>query len=199
MKSTEYRKAGKGRPALSVFACGLAAFIVTMGFVLFSCKTSFDHIPRQLYGIVYDTRKVAGLVVRDKAGEVYESETSFIFERKYGGEAVSGGRMDFTFFLDVAEGFDESDVSFDDPNVACDIGPARGRTISNGLNVDRLNIDRLNVNAGAIADGWRRLTVHCEDFDTSKALTVKLRYSAEALLLRDAAAGDYRWDVDEYT
>jgi hypothetical protein len=119
--------------------------------------------------MVYRVRDVAGLAVRDKADEYYEHEANLVFENRTGRE----GEMGFAFLWDVAEGFDESDVSFDKPGVTYEVS--------------------------AVREGWRRLTVRCEGFDLREGLTAKFLYSADALSVSDAALGYYRWDLDEYT
>jgi hypothetical protein len=84
--------------------------------------------------------------------------------------------MSFSFLWDVADGFDEDAVTFDKPGVSYEI-----------------------LESGEAGEGWRRLVVHCEGIDTEGGLTARLRYSASALAVRDAAPGYYKWDIDAYT
>ncbi|MDR1496442.1 MAG: transglutaminase-like domain-containing protein [Clostridiales Family XIII bacterium] len=127
------------------------------------------HILQSIYGIFNDTREVSGLVLRDKTGEYYELAVEFDFLNKTG----LSDDMDITFSWDMAEGFDEDAVIFDQPNVAYEVGAGE--------------------------EDLRRLTVHCRGFDSAKGLTARLRYSAEALAVRETVSSHYRWDLNELT
>jgi hypothetical protein len=154
---------------LVVLVCGVVAILGLLALMTHLAGTSYNSIPQAFYGMGHPTREVAGLVVRDKAGACYEYEVKLDFENKTGRE----GAVDFTFFWNVVEGFDEGAVVFDKPGVAYEVGPGD--------------------------EGWRRLRVRCEGFDADGDLTATLRYPADALVLRDAVPGYYKWDLDEHT
>jgi hypothetical protein len=155
--------------ALAVLICGVVVFLGLSALMTHLAGTSYSAIPQYFYGMAHSTREVAGLVVRDKTGARYEYEVKLDFENKTGSE----GTVDFTFFWDVVEGFDERAVAFDKPGVAYEVGPGE--------------------------EGWRRLKVRCEGFDADGGLTAMLRYPADALVLRNAVPGYYKWDLDEHT
>jgi hypothetical protein len=83
------------------------------------------------------------------------------------------GKISFSFKWDVVDGFDEATVIFDQPLITYEVAHLR--------------------------DGWRRLTVHCDDIDIAQGLTAKLTYSADRLALRSAPPGYYKWDAGELT
>jgi hypothetical protein len=166
------RKSQKTARMIVSFVAALCCVAVAIGIAESFTSlsgTSFSSILQAFYGISHDTREVSGIVARDKSDEYYEHEVELIF----GDKAGAARSMDFSFIWDVVEGFDEDAVIFDDPNVSCEIDPLR--------------------------DGWRRITVRCEDFDLGKSLNAKLRYSAGALTVSDTAPGYFRWNLDEYT
>jgi hypothetical protein len=169
MKENKSQKTARMIVSLVASICCVATAIgITELFASLS-GTSFSFIPQFFYGISHDTKEFSGIVALDKSGEYYEHEVELIF-----GDKTNAARsMDFSFKWDVVEGFDEDAVTFDDPNVDCEVSP--------------------------LSDGWRRITVHCEDFDLGKSLNAKLLYSADALTLSDTAPGYFRWNLEEYT
>jgi hypothetical protein len=130
---------------------------------------SDGNVARSIYLMFNDTREASGLLVRDRTGEYYELTTRFSFNNK----TEPAGSADFVFQWNVAEGFDEGAVVFDDPNVAYDVAESE--------------------------DGWRTITVRCEGLNYGNGLTAKLRYPAEALAVRETAPGYYQWDLDALT
>ncbi|MDR1292665.1 MAG: transglutaminase-like domain-containing protein [Clostridiales Family XIII bacterium] len=171
------RKAGKSEERkealivafLLIFVCCIVAPIAIIGLLAIIPDTSYKHGAQPFHRLSYKTREISGFTVRDKAGEYYEHQAEVIFTNE--GAAVGG--VDFSFLWDVTGGFDEDAVIFDDPGVTYDVGPSD--------------------------EGWRRLTVHCKDFDGDRRLNAKFIYPADALVVRDAPPGYYRWDVDDYT
>jgi hypothetical protein len=155
--------------SLVAAACCVAAAIGLVELLASLSGTSHSAIPQTFYSIFHDTQNVSGIVAIDKTGEYYEHDVELIFSDKAG----AARDVDFTFTWDVVGGFDEDAVTFDTPGVAYKVDPSKG--------------------------GWRRVTVHCEDFDLSRSLTATLRYSAEALAVSDTPHGYFKWDVDEYT
>jgi hypothetical protein len=172
------RKAIRLGVQLMTVVCCMAAFAWAAEFFAHLSCTPYHSIPQSFYGTFHETQEISGLVARDKSKEIYEHETEFVFSNR----AERAGKMNFSFSWDAVEGFLEDEVTFDDPNVSCEIGPAGDTVEGNGTG----------------GRGWRRLTVRCRDFDPAKTLTAKLRYPADAIVVRDTAPGYYRWDLDLY-
>jgi hypothetical protein len=166
-------KKAKNTVAVIVFSLLLICYVIPLTSELDILPrlsgSSYCYIPQTLYGFTHNTREVSGFVVDDKTGKFYEHEAELIFENRTGQD----DELTFTFLLDVVEGFDESAVTFDAPNVSYSISE--------------------------IKDGWRRLTILCKGVDTGQALTTKLIYPADALAVRNTAPGYYKWDIATLT
>jgi hypothetical protein len=184
MKEEDLQKTTRLGTMLLLSVSCMAAFAGIAEFLAYLSGTSYCYIPQAVYGIFHETREVSELVARDRSGEYYEHETEFLFSDKAG----RTGAMNFTFLWDVADGFDEDAVIFDNPNVTYEVGPAG---TSSGKNAPEGN--------SAQGEGWRRLTIRCHNFDLSKPLTAIVRYPAGKIIVRDTAPGYYRWDLDLHT
>jgi hypothetical protein len=154
---------------LLLSVCCIAAPLSAIGLLAILPDSPYKLISQAQHKPSYRTREISGFTVRDKMGEYYEHKVELIFTKKGG----AAGSVDFSFLWDVADGFDESAVAFNNPDVTYEVGPPD--------------------------DGWRRLTVRCKNFDGDQRLTAKFIYPADALVVRDSPQGYYRWDVDTYT
>jgi hypothetical protein len=154
---------------LLIFVCFIVAPVAMIGLLAVIPDTSYKHASQSLHKRSYKTREISGFTVRDKSGEYYEHRAELLLTKEKDAE----DSMDFSFLWDVVDGFDESAVTFNDPDVTYKVGPAD--------------------------EGWRRLTIRCKDFDRDQRLIAKFIYPADALVVRDAPPGYYRWDIDAHT
>jgi hypothetical protein len=184
MKEENFQRTTRLGTMLLLSVSCIAAFAGIAEFLAYLSGTSYCYIPQAIYGIFHETREVSEFVARDRSGEYYEHETEFIFSN----EAERADAMNFTFLWDVVDGFDEDAVFFNDPNVSYEVGPA-------GTSSDKKAPEGNSANG----EGWRRLTIRCKNFNLSKPLTAIVRYPAGKIMVRDAAPGYYRWDLDLHT
>jgi hypothetical protein len=168
MKKPGGRKMIRLVAPLLIAACCVATPFATIGLLTFLTDTPYERAPESLYKLQFKTREISGFTVLDKSGEYYEHKAKLTFTHETG----ITGSMDFSFLWDVIDGFYESAVTFDHPNVTYDVGPAD--------------------------NGWRRLTIRCEGMDIGRILTARFIYPADALVVRDTPHGYYRWDLDEH-